>query len=613
MQVPDTIVIDFETYPIMQRPEYPPEPIGCAVSWPGQQPEYFTGSAMLRELERAWGSGLPLLAHNQKFDHSVAWERLGLPLLSWERLHDSMFLIFLDQPYAKSLALKPAAHAILGMEPEERNAVDDWIWEHRQQLEQQYPQYGKVSKSKLGKWIFAAPHELVGPYAIGDIVRTRKLFEHLWLSVHARGMGEAYDRERKLLPILMRNERVGIRCDVEGLRRDVDGYQAALETAEQALCNRLGVSIGLNFDADEEVADALERAGIVTEFATTGKSGKRSVSKETLTPDKFSDPQVASALGYRNRLVTCLKMFMQPWLAQAEKRDGYLSTNWNQVRGTNGGTRTGRPSTNDPNFLNISKNFEGRSDGYQHPSFLGVPHLPLVRQYLLPDVGHTWLNRDQSSQEVRCFAHFECGALHRAYCDDPLLDPHQWIKREIVNATGVELEHTRVKNVTFARLYGGSTPAVMRQARCKDLAEAKQIIAYHDKALPGRRLVDETIKYLVRCGRPIRTWGGRLYDVRPPEIENGKLRTFDYQLLNYLCQGSAADLTKQNIIDFDALGTSARWLVQVYDELSISAPAAEADELMQTLRETMEIPYLSVPLRTKGKRGVSWGALEKCE
>jgi hypothetical protein len=62
-------------------------------------------------------------------------------------------------------------------------------------------------------------------------------------------------------------------------------------------------------------------------------------------------------LGYRNRLKTCLDMFMRPWLEQASNYGGYITTNWNQVRGAGGGTRTGRPSTNEHNFLNISKDF----------------------------------------------------------------------------------------------------------------------------------------------------------------------------------------------------------------------------------------------------------------
>src|SRR5690606_5568632 len=102
------------------------------------------------------------------------------------------------------------------------------------------------------------------------------------------------------------------------------------------------------------------------------------------------------------------------WLEQAERRgDGYISTNWNQIRGERGGTRTGRPSTTDPNFLNISKAW-GVDDGYEHPSHLGVEELPLVRKFLLPDPGEQWLHRDYNGQELRLLAHFEDGPLMQA-------------------------------------------------------------------------------------------------------------------------------------------------------------------------------------------------------
>lgn len=611
MQAPDCITLDFETYPILNRPHYPPKPVGVAIAWPGKAPEYFTGPVDIHHaVFRAFDSGLPILCHNAKFDLAVATEVLGLVPLPWQRIHDTQFLLFLDNPYAQTLQLKPAAEHYLGLPPEERNSLHEWIWEHRTQLGAQYPQFGAVAKKNLGAWIFAAPVELVAPYVCGDVNRTRLLFEHLWPKIQAAGMGVAYDRERKLLPILLENERIGIRTDLEGLRRDIPMYEMALANAEFALRARLDVPDTFNFDSDEELAEALERAGVVTQFART-KTGKRSVSKETMKPEMFTEPRVASALGYRNRLVTCLKMFMKPWLEQGQQRNGYVSTSWNQVRNPEGGTRTGRPSTTNPNFLNISKDFDGRSDGYVHPDFLDVPRLPLVRKYMLPDEGHVWLKRDQSSQEVRTFAHFECGALAQAYRDNPQLDPHTWLKDEIKVATGADLERTRVKNVTFSRLYGGGLGAVMRQARCANEAEARQIMAYHDKALPGRRLLDDEIKRLVRIGKPIRTWGGRLYYCRPASVEGYKVKTYDYQLINYLCQGSAADLTKENIIEFERQGTPARWLLQVYDELNVSAPEREARAVMAVLKDVMEMSLLDVPLLTDGKWGPTWGDLEK--
>lgn len=623
MNPPPVITLDFETLPIQQRPEYPPKPVGVAIKWPGEVGRYYawghaTGNNCSRdeadmELNRCRESGLQHLFHNAKFDCAVAEENFWTYPLRWQATHDTLFLAYLCDPHARSMGLKPLAADLLNWPADEQDELHDWILAHKVDLETTYPQYGKVTKKTAGAWIFAAPGELVGRYAIGDVERTAALFEHLWPLVQRKGMGAAYDRERQLMPILMANEREGIRVNTVQLESDVESYGEELGFVEDWLRNELNAS-GLNFDAAQDVASVLIQSGTVDaeKFART-QSGKLSVSKETLTPDLFNDPRVASALGYRNRLTTALNTFMIPWLDQACKNKGRITTNWNQTRGDRGGTRTGRPSTDKHNFLNISKNFEGKSDGFSNPDFLGVAHLPLVRKYCLPDEGDVWVHRDFSGQEVRIFAHAEQGALNQAYNDDPLLDPHNWIKDIIHQRTGVELERTRVKNVTFSRLYGGGVNAIQRQARCADRHEAQAISNYHDQALPGRKLVVEEITRLARRGDPIRTMGGRLYYAEPPGLDG---RDKIYKLINFWTQGSAADYTKEFMIAWhNRNDRKARFLIAIYDENNASASIAEWEREMIIMREEMETPRfgMTVPMRSEGKVGNTWGDLVKCQ
>jgi DNA polymerase I-like protein with 3'-5' exonuclease and polymerase domains len=123
--------------------------------------------------------------------------------------------------------------------------------------------------------------------------------------------------------------------------------------------------------------------------------------------------------------------------------------------------------------------------------------------------------------------------------------------------------------------------------------------------------VVEEIERVARCGDPIRTWGGRLYF---PERPGADGRSKIYKLINYLVQGSSADVTKQAIIDWSkARNIHDRFLVTVYDEINICAPSgAYADDSMQRLKEVMEAPRFTVPMRTSGKRGVTWGDAVKC-
>lgn len=629
MQSPDVICLDFETMPIQQRPAYPPKPVGVALQWPRSEPVYLafghpTGnncslSHALTELDKVWASGLPILCHHAKFDLAVSYEALQLPRLAWDAVHDTMFLAYLCDPHSPDLGLKETAEDLLEWPPEERDVVVEWVMAHAESLPKLPNRKGKLcgpSRNKrtkdgvfAGAWIGYTPGNVTAPYACGDVARTVGIFQHLWPIVQRNGMGAAYNRERQLLPILMENEEIGMRVDLYGLERDIEGYSADLDAAELWLRRELR-SPGLNFDADRDVGKVLLDRGIVPEenWQTT-KSGQLSMSKENLLPEHFTDPRIASALGYRNRAKTCLEMFMKPWHEQGYQRRGYISTNWNQTRGEAGGTRTGRPSTSHPNFLNISKDFEGRDDGYKHPEFLEVSKLPLCRKYILPDDGEVFLHRDFDGQELRVFAHFEQGDLWEKYQDDPALDPHKFIGGELMRVAGREIERTKVKVLNFQSLYGGGIPALQRKLRCS-VAEGKELKAFHNKALPGRVILNDEIKRIVSRGDPIVTWGGRLFY---PEAPGPDGRSKIYKLINYEIQGSAADLTKQSLIDWhSAKGRTARFLVTVYDEINITAPPQCAERDMALLRDVMEEPRLTVPMRSSGKRGATWGDLVKC-
>lgn len=626
--IPEVATVDFETHPIQPRPKFPPEPVGVSIKWPGHKSKYYAWghpsgntcrrSDALSELYRVWDSGISVLFHNASFDAAVAHERLGMPLLPWHRMHDTMFLLFLYNPHSQSLGLKESAEEILDWPPEERDAINDWVWEHRKELKAKYDkpitrQKGKVTK--LGEWIHACPGDLVAPYAEGDTDRTEALFKFLYPYVRRTGMMQAYDRERRLLPLLMENERTGLRADRAALERDIPVYQSALERVEVAMRHYLNAP-DLSFDNDRDLADAFVKANAIKpdRWVLTEKSKQLSVAKDALPPDAFVDPLFASAFGYRNRLVTCLKMFMVPWLELASTNDGYIPTNWNQVRNSRGGARTGRPSMTKPNMLNVSKTWDERGDGYVHPNALNLPLLPLVRVYILPDENELFIHRDFNGQEVRIFAHFESGDLLRQYLANPELDPHGWVKDEIAKMTGRIMDRTSVKVMNFQSIYGGGVNAISEKLRCS-MAEAKQFKQFHDQALPGRKILNDEIVRLVRRGEPIRTWGGRLYYCEPPSRINGRLQTWEYKLINYEIQGSAADMTKEAICRWHEGGgaTAARFLLTVYDEINLSSPRKHAKESMQFLREIMDGMELDCPMRSDGKIGESWGTLEKAE
>lgn len=612
--------------PIMARPHYPPPPVGVSILLPGEKKARYyawghptanncTKLQATKALKQAWKSG-PLLFQNAKFDIDVAQTHMDCGNV--DEYHDTMFLLFLHDPHAPDLKLKEAAERILGEAPYERDTLKEWILAHKRQITEEFGY--EFTPSRWGGAIAYAPGDLVGTYANGDATRTKGLFNYLWPRIVERGMLDAYLREIKLMPILLENERVGLRVDVNALRRDVALYDKALETADVWLRKRLKTP-ELNLDNDGEIAAALSKGKIVSDedWALTA-TGRRSVSKKHLTPDMFRDKKVASVLGYRNRLTTCLKMFMYPWLAQAMARpDRHISTNWNQVRQERGngsaGTRTGRPSTTDPNFLNLSKSWHDKDDGFIEPHTLFDEQmfapLPLVRKYILPDKGETFCHRDFNGQELRILGHFEDGALLRAYQEDPTIDVHTWVREMIIEHAGIEYQRSQVKITNFRRIYGGGAPSMAGALRIS-MEAAKRLLTAHGKALPGIGQLQQQIKAISADGDPITTWGGREYYVEPPRYDERYKRhmTYEYKLLNYLIQGSAADATKEAILRYHAHPRRrGRFLVTVYDEINSSAKPYK--EEMAVMRECMESLEFDVLMISDGKTGPNWGNLTK--
>lgn len=619
----DPTVIDFETAAIEPRPHYPPKPVGVSILEPGKKAVYYgfghpegnncSQAQVEGVLGKIWASGVPLLFHHGKFDLDVAETHLKLKLPEWQRVHDSMFLIFLRNPYAATFALKESAETWLGMKPKERDRVRTWLINKG---------IVKAKDKKWGAHIAKAPAFLVGQYAIGDVVRTQRLFKKLHPYIVKRGMEASYDRERELQPVLLEAERQGIRVDYAKLQTDIKTYEAAMLRVETYLRKKLKVD-DLNFDADRAVSDALYRAKAVKVWYKTKKTGKRSTAKKHLTRNNFRDDKIYLALGYRNRLQTCLSMFMRPWLATALKDTtlsitnnrpgGHIYTNYNQVRQSGGlrnvGARTGRLSTN-PNFQNLPKSFYDKGDDYEHPKFLkGLPELPLCRQYILPDKGQVLAHRDYNQQELRILAHYEDAALLAAYRADHKLDVHTFVQKRIKEISGVEYERRHIKTMNFGMLYG------MGIARLADTLkvsadQAKAMKKSQRQALEGLPDLEYDLRCIAKEDKAIRTWGGREYFCEPPKEIEGVMRTFEYKMLNYLIQGSAADCTKQALINYAMVKKHGRFLVTVHDEINISVPRRHLKSELRILQESMEKVAFDVPMLTDAKAGTNWSTLK---
>ena len=628
------VVIDYETEAIDARPNYPPMPVGVAIKYPGKPAHYYafghptanncTPTEAAAAVAEAWefASVHGVLCHNAKFDYDVAQTWMGMPDLPWDKIHDTMMEVFLYNPDAKSHGLKQSAEALLGMPPEEQDAVREWLIANHVITRQ---------SKDAGAFIAQAPGDVVGAYAIGDVVRTEKLHKFLVPKLKKMKMLEALDTERELMPLLLDMERQGVPVDMARLLRDCEVYDRELKEITAWCLKRIkakgrlrksgkfkGKVTPTNLDSGDDLVAALIEAGKV-DTELLGKTDKGAWKTDKAALERaITDKVLAAMLNHRASLQTCLGTFMQPWLATARESGGLIFTTWNQLKqygkGAAIGAVTGRLSSS-PNFQNIPKEFKP----LWHHQEKGLPKcpltlspLPLVRSYIVSSDGGVLLCRDYSQQEIRILAHYEDGQLKEAYLQDPWMDAHQVATTEINGRLSKDFNRSVIKQINFGLIYGMGIQLMADKAGC-EYDEAKAAKAAVLAIYPGLKELQDGLRALAQEGLPLRTWGGRLYHCEEPKVmPDGNTRTFEYKMLNRLVQGSAADQTKRAIINYYKTKPEGhKLLLTVHDEVLADVPAAEAEEGMSILQSAMEFKPFGIPMLSEGKTSTTnWASLK---
>ena len=623
-------IVDFETEGIEDRPDYPPVPVSCGV-WAEGRYKWLcwghpTGNNCTKAEARRYLKGIwkkyRCVFHNCAFDIDVGDTHLGL---GWPvEYDDTEFLAFLHDPRDPTLALKPLAEKYLDMPPEEQDELREWI------IENYMKPNGLKKLSQWGAYIAKAPGPLVGKYCKGDLLRTKKLLEKFLPFVREHGMMPAYERELRLVKTKLGMERHGVATAHRKLKRDLPKYEAAREAAHKTIYKKLGITPEyeaecpkgfFNMNSNDQLADALEYAGIVEEWYLTDK-GNRSTSAENLRAVCL-DKSFMRVWDFYATLNTYINTFLGPWFEIGSRSDGFIYPTFNQVRTTQDhgnfkgkGTKTGRPSVSNPNFNNLPANVIGSKHEKELKKLqtylkrFGLDFTGL-REYIAPSPGNALIGRDYQQQEVRVLAHYEDGELLRAYLENPHLDIHDAVRIILEKTTGIKLPRKAVKTVAFGIMYGFGLDSLAEEL---DVTRdrASEIKRAYMKALPGIGPLNRGLKQLDDDDMPLFTLGRRMYYTEQAKVIKGRLQTYGYKNLNLLIQGGSADITKEAMIRFEEMNPAGQLILQVYDEIVVDTPDPKGD--MPKLREAMEGSFadvLDVPMPTDGEWSrQSWGQMK---
>ncbi|MBQ7154546.1 MAG: DNA polymerase I [Synergistaceae bacterium] len=398
---------------------------------------------------------------------------------------------------------------------------------------------------------------------------------------HHEGLKDVMNRiDLPLIPVLNKMEEHGVRLShgqFEAVRLKLEEKIAELE---RRLIQETGVRINMN--SSQQVGWLLfEHMNF--EPLTRTRGGANSTDNTVLERlGKLQKGTVPRILLEYRELFKMLSGFVIP-LTKAARDDGVIHTTFEPAA-----TGTGRLSSRDPNLQNI-------------PAF--GQWAESIKRGLIPiENGNIFVAADYSQIELRVLAHLSGEErLLEAFRKgrDIHTETASWVFGAMPELVTPELRRT-AKMINFGLLYG-MTDFGLAERIDVSRSEAREIMKRYFAALPGLRgFLEELVSGAKKRGYA-RTLAGR---IRPVSGIPARNQALDRALINTPIQGTAADIARRAMIEFER-AVKGKLFLQVHDSLVCECPEGEADEISQALREIMisaggEIEHLEVEVK-RGK------------
>ena len=578
------------------------EVVGYAIAvagWKGYFPVGHAGGGNMDKriigkfLQKVFASPADKIMHNAQYD--LGWiRRMGFEVNG--RIIDTMMTAALIDENRFSYSLNALCYDYLGKTKSEKTLTDA------------AREFGVDPKGEMWK----LPAMYVGPYAEVDAEITLELWDHFKNILNKEDLWAIWTVETELLPCLVAMTERGIRVDVDQAERT----KQELMRREKAVRKRIKEIAGKEVEiwAAASIAKAFDAANIP--YPKTEK-GSPSFTKKFL---EDHPAELAKRIVEARNLNKIQGTFIDSIL-RFVATDGRVHGHINQLRSEGGGAVSGRLSMNNPNLQQIPA---------RDPE-LG----PMIRRLFLPEEGEKWAAIDFSQQEPRILVHFAKNygdyknmpmegveSFVDGYRNNPDMDFHSMVSE----MAGIPRKQAKVINLGM--MYGMGVNKLSDQL---DLTvdEAKALTQQYHKRVPFVRGLMKGVQNKLddpRSSGSLRSLRGRKcrFDLWEPNSfemhkalpreeaiathgpTTGLRRAYTYKALNRLIQASAADMTKQAMVDVCEAGFIP--MLQVHDELAFSVDSSEqAKELAEIMENAVP---LQVPNKCDVEVGPSWGECE---
>ena len=458
--------------------------------------------------------------------------------------------------------------------------------------------------------MYKLPAMYVGEYAERDAEVTLALWQELKKEIEHQDLQSIVEIEQKVFPCILDMKIKGVRVS----ESQVDQLDHQLKLSYDKYIKRINDDTGIYPEvwAAKSIELVCNKLGI-DDFDRTEKTQKPSFTKNYLKNHKHP---VLRAIASARELDKLKNTFLES--IKNYVYNGRIHADIHQLKGDFGGTITGRLSYSKPNLQQL-------------PNYTNVGMG--IRSIFMPEEGHRWGCFDYSQQEPRLVVHYALATLgttgvasiadryDEAGKNPDDLDVQKAADFHSMVAKIADIPRGQAKTINLGLFYGMGKAKLQAQLGVTDQVARDLLATYHSKVPFVKQLIHHTMDRAQQRGW-IRTilgrkcrfnmWEPATFGMHKPQtfedasMEHGSRnikRAFTYKALNKLIQGSAADMTKQAMINLREAGITP--MIQLHDELNVSY---ENKQEAVKIKEIMEqaVP-LKVPNKVDFEDGECWG------
>lgn len=528
---------------------------------------------LMKQLDRP---DLLVEGHNLSFDLKFMF-RLGYKFKA--KYQDSQLNAVLIDEFQQSVSLDFCAK--VAEVQQKKTTIYDYLAER-------FPEVRAAPKQAMAHfWRLAGDDPQAVEYAEGDGTSTWQVIDWQAWRLAEQGLMRVHDVECRLIPILAKMTTRGVKIDEARLH---DVRKIVTERREEAL---RALPEGFNSRAPTQVRALMESHGH-TDWPLTPK-GSPSFTEAFLKTNPIGQKIVAA-----RQYAHLLDSFIEPMIT-THLWNGRVHPDYNQLRGDEFGTITGRLSSSNPNLQQIPKRNKELS--------------LLYRSIFVPDDGKVWGSVDYSQCEPRLLAYYSgCKVLTEGYMAKPSVDAHTAVAVSMYKSKGWDgwdknekkAKRENAKRVNQTLVTGGGKKVICEKYGV-DPAEVDQIWTDYFAAMPEIKILQNKASNRMRENGYVHSLIGR----------RSRLRDYNksYVAVNRLLQMGNADVLKQKMIETDSIieatGADIQLLNNCHDAFDFQFPESERTRYNDILENlTMFGPEdaipLTIPMEVDAGEGKSW-------